>query len=711
MPPRQESQSVDFFDQHLSNMLVAPSFEQGPPALPAGAGWQPECRGPQTFTLQAGESEASTQSSDGRQGFRQLSHTDRHHSTSSGDDVTGHGAASVPPGPPQHHRLPAPPPAAPAAQFDAMASMPAPPPAHGQQSAPQQQAPDPMSSYAPMPSHQAPSTANYRVGDEVEVWSNSHKRWGPGVVQKIEDGKVSVKYSSPDGAAMVKLMPESHKDLRHAATSSSGSQQQASRTDVYKAGDQIEIWSQSNNSWCRGTVEKLQGELVNVKYQNQNGQDMTKLMPNGHEFLRHFQQQHAVAPPPPPQRRSVEHGNDMPPPRAPMADSAVRMDSRDSLDVYQDACNGVHREPNGMMSSMQGGSPMASVQHGGTAPAAKGYKAANPKQATANATARGAQAGRDSNEVFVAESTSWVPAGGMMCGMPIKANKKQEVALNDDGTPVQRCPDTDRCCRCSMPIGSYFDHTCPRCEGVVCLNCLDDVKFITASYRCPSCGDQHFNREALKQNLWYMGVYRNAQRSVGAVPGLFAGLFGYGKEGKSHYASQDHEVEEPYPDVQPAPRVAAPKPKAQPAKGPPPAPPRPNGATAKAKALAAANPNSSACQGEPEHHTRPPAGWMEGAAGWLPGHQAAAPPDPAKVAAAIHKAAAAEASAKKPTGHAPRAQQGRSDTRPAPVLQAPNLFASVNNHAQRGANPLASANASGVFSTRIPPDQMSPMNR
>lgn len=306
-----------------------------------------------------------------------------------------------------------------------------------------------------------------------------------------------------------------------------------------------------------------------------------------------------------------------------------------------------------------------------------------------------------------------------MCGMPIKATKKQQVALNDDGTPVQRCPDLDRCCRCSMPVGSYFDHVCPRCEGIVCLNCLDDVKFILASYRCPSCGDQHFNREALKQNLWYMGMYRNAQRTVGAVPGLIAGIFGHGPEGKArNSATEAFEVEEPPQYVQPAPPAAVQKPKAPPApaKGPPPAPPKPNGATAKAKAVAAANPNSSACQQEPEHHTRPPAGWFEGAAGWLPGQHAAAPPDPAKVAAAIHKAAAAEASEKKATGQAARAQQGpdaRGNSRQAPALQAPNLFASLNNHQmpQRGANPLASANASasGVFSTRIPPDQMSPM--
>merc|ERR1719182_1246580 len=152
-----QSEAPDFFDQHLSKMLVAPSFEQGPPPLPAGAGWHPE----QRDLGRAGDSEASTQSSDGRQGSTQVDrHMDRHHSVSSGGDndvpaanpfasmnAAGNATPSLPPAPPQHHAVPAPPPAAPAAQFDAMASMPAPPPSRGQSGPSQAQ--DPMRSHCP----------------------------------------------------------------------------------------------------------------------------------------------------------------------------------------------------------------------------------------------------------------------------------------------------------------------------------------------------------------------------------------------------------------------------------------------------------------------------------------------------------------------------------------------------------------------------------
>lgn len=569
----------------------------------------------------------------------------------------------MPPTNPQLHAMPAPPPPAPAAQFDAMASMRAAP------ASPRQQ-PEPMNSQAAPArdsmSSQAIDVEEYNLGDEVEVWSNSHKRWSPGTVEKVEAGKVSVKYASPDGAAMIKQMPECHEHLRHrvapgtsapAMASSAGG---ATSAGEYKVGDKIEIWSNSQNSWCRGSVEKLQGELVNVKYMSSDGQAMTKLMPSGHEYLRHLSQQ-VVPPPPPPPGRNSHHLDQMPPP---LAESAGREDSRE-IDVYAQACNNDYSSHSAMASQMHGGTPMASIniQQGSRS---KAYQSATSKNG------HGAQRLGGSNEVFVAESTSWVPSGSMaLCGMPIKANKKEVVALNDDGTPVARCPDTDRCCRCSMPIGSYFDHTCPRCSGVVCLHCLDDLKFVIASYRCPCCGDQKYNEEALKTTLSYLKWYRNAQRAVGAVPVLFAGLFGVGPEGVSNrkQACAMEEEEQYQEEIYSAP-VAAPKPKMS-ARGPPPPPPKPK-----------ANARSGSKE-VPEYHTRPPAGWEEGAAGWA-GQRAAAAPDPATVAAALQKASAAQAAAARAPAAQP-ASQGHGAVRPA-------------------ANPLSSAN--GAFSTRIPPSPM-----
>jgi len=607
------------------------------------------------------------------------------------------------------------------------------------------------------PPPQASSGAKYKVADEVEVWSNTHKRWSAGTIEKVEGGgKLSVKYASPDGAAMVKQMPESHEHLRHRISAPARpAQNQASFApdDVFKAGDKIEIWSNSQQAWCRGSIEKLEGELVNVKYQSPDGQTMTKLMPNGHEFLRHLQLQESqgsrpqadpmaswssqqrdplasqarsqhgnplasqvAAPPPPAPDRSFKQA----PEAQPMAESAGREESRTMLDTYGQACD------DGMAASMRlQGSPQSNpmASHAISTQQVNAMKSKGHR-ATGGASPHHQAAQGQEDATFLAETATWAPSGGPMalCGMPMKANKKQEVMLNDDGTPIARCRDTDRCCRCSMPVGSYFEHTCPRCYGIVCLACLDDLKFVINSYRCPHCGDQHYNEDALKQTLWYIGVYRNAQRAVGAVPVLLAGLFGYGPEGagrrNANQSCAMEDDEEPLQHEQQGPHAMASQAQAPPAAakgGPPPAPPKP-----KAGARGA-----QGSQDVPEYHTRPPAGWAEGAGNWKPG--GGSPPDPATVATAVHKAAAAQKKGpppapEKPVGHSQSGERQRAGSKDAREQQqaapssagqqAPNAFASQGNQRsaapagapQRGANPFSSGAANPAFSTRLPPD-------
>lgn len=53
-----------------------------------------------------------------------------------------------------------------------------------------------------------------QVGDEVEIWSNSHNRWSPGIIDAVDGDQVSVKYASPGGAAMIKQMGRCHAHLR-----------------------------------------------------------------------------------------------------------------------------------------------------------------------------------------------------------------------------------------------------------------------------------------------------------------------------------------------------------------------------------------------------------------------------------------------------------------------------------------------------------------
>jgi len=480
---------------------------------------------------------------------------------------------------------------------------------------------DPMSSQALLPE------SRYKVKDEIEVWSNTHSRWCPGSVEAVDGKKISVKYFSPEGAAMTKQMPDSHDHLRHAVGGTPPCPsivvpypEQVSSSDRYKVGDKIQIWSKSQNTWCNGFIESVQGELVGVKYSSIDGQSMTKMMPMQHEHLRLHGQ--ASPPPPPP------HG----------ADYDMYHQEEDNVDAYMSQ----------NMSSLAGGSAMGSTQ----APhlRGKGYRSANGKI-------------QEGEEVFVAENTSWGANGGILCGMPIKA--KKVTPLNPDGTPVARCPDTERCCRCSMPVGSYFDHACPRCEAIVCLACLDDVKYIVGSYRCPHCGDQAHNEASLKNTIWYLNVYRGAQRAVGAVPILVAGLFGFGPEGNAKRTSKMACVEEEEEIDQIGSPIPVPKKRPAPvAKGGPPPPPPP-----KPKAKAA--PPREDSSEEPEYHTRPPAGWEEGGGAWL-------------------------GKGRNSGTNASRGQAPRPPPPPAPARQQ-----------QDGRRP--SKEGGGAFQTRVPPDMKSPM--
>jgi hypothetical protein len=520
--------------------------------------------------------------------------------------------------------VPAPPPAAPAANFECQETLPAPPPARDGKPLQQKK--------------EAATVSKYKAKDLIEVWSNSHKQWCSGTVEAVDGSKVHVKYASPDGAAMTKQMPESHEHLRHAQDMSCSSMM-VPQPGVYNVGDQIQIWSNSQHAWCEGRVEQIEGDLVNVKYASLDGQSMTKKMPKANEYLRHAGQM--LPPPSPPLGQGVGH---------------ELYGEGDLLQPHHEA------DDNDFSSSA-----MASTRHpGGNAMAS--HQAPHLVAKVYNDSKKRPEEG----EVFVAETTAWGAGSGSMglCGMPVKATKKA-TPLNPDGSPVARCPDRDRCCRCSMPVGSYFDHTCPQCEGIICLACLDDVKFILSSYRCPHCGDQKHNQEPLNNSIWYLNVYRSAQKAVAAVPILAAGLFGFGPEGNAKRTSKQACVEEDNTAMQsqhhgPPPAVATQQKKAAAAvKGPPPPPPRP-------KPKAGAAPQAS--QDRPEYTTQPPPGWEEGAAGW----------------------AGAPTSAKTPA-----ARTGG----PPPPPPRPRQSAASG---ARGSNPFESAGGKSEFSTQLPAN-FSPM--
>jgi len=57
----------------------------------------------------------------------------------------------------------------------------------------------------------------YKVGEAVEVWSNSQRVWGNGKVERIEEERIFVEFTLPNGGTAKKELPRSHRDLRPTA--------------------------------------------------------------------------------------------------------------------------------------------------------------------------------------------------------------------------------------------------------------------------------------------------------------------------------------------------------------------------------------------------------------------------------------------------------------------------------------------------------------
>jgi len=199
----------------------------------------------------------------------------------------------------------------------------------------------------------------FKVGDQIMLWSSSQQKWCNGIVDKAQGEWVHISYKGPEGRDMSKIMPNHHEHIQHpwgnlqpprerslpsspqkglspipespggAQTGSlfAGASNYPAEAGVctYKVGDDVEMWSTSQNAWCRGRVEKAEGDWINISYKGPGGQPMTKLMPNGHEELRFppstYAQQPRIdqltpiqshadfLPPPPPSTASYKAGD------------------------------------------------------------------------------------------------------------------------------------------------------------------------------------------------------------------------------------------------------------------------------------------------------------------------------------------------------------------------------------------------------------------
>jgi len=62
------------------------------------------------------------------------------------------------------------------------------------------------------------------------------------------------------------------------------------------------------------------------------------------------------------------------------------------------------------------------------------------------------------------------------------------------------------------------------CRAVTCHRCLQDYRPILATFRCPRCGEEAANREALKHHAWMIDVYCGLERLFCRASTLVAGF-------------------------------------------------------------------------------------------------------------------------------------------------------------------------------------------
>jgi len=95
---------------------------------------------------------------------------------------------------------------------------------------------------------------DYKLGDEVEVWSKSQQMWFRGRVQKIASSTVSVSFTLPDGMLYSKDLPPGHRDLRRITVVDLD---EVAVNNTWKVGDEIEVYSNSRKVWGQGRIERV----------------------------------------------------------------------------------------------------------------------------------------------------------------------------------------------------------------------------------------------------------------------------------------------------------------------------------------------------------------------------------------------------------------------------------------------------------------------
>mmetsp|Transcript_62749 Transcript_62749/g.99120 ORF Transcript_62749/g.99120 Transcript_62749/m.99120 type:complete len:1087 (-) Transcript_62749:8-3268(-) len=111
-----------------------------------------------------------------------------------------------------------------------------------------------QSSFQELPAPRSSKRRDYKLGDDVEVWSKSHQMWRQGRVQKIGTSTISVSFTLPDGLLYAKELPPGHRDLRRASITDPDD---STANNTWKVGDEIEVYSNSRKLWGQGRIQKV----------------------------------------------------------------------------------------------------------------------------------------------------------------------------------------------------------------------------------------------------------------------------------------------------------------------------------------------------------------------------------------------------------------------------------------------------------------------
>lgn len=205
-----------------------------------------------------------------------------------------------------------------------------------------------------------------------------------------------------------------------------------------------------------------------------------------------------------------------------------------------------------------------------------------------------------------------------LCGMltpPPKTLSRGQAQRFQSTPPKSRAnpakAGSHRCVQCGAQASelSSFDHTCPKCGVVVCYNCVDDFRLIIPSYQCPHCGEQQANQAELIRTAWLRNMLRSAKSVYRSINESWNAMFLPESCDTRPLCGNAMDSEVNRSGNQRLPCGAYPLQAAPSREGP----------MKLSNSSAANTPNKSAESASPaeasmpEHRTRLPAGWEEGA--------------------------------------------------------------------------------------------------